>query len=90
MAPKYSIAEARARLRSIVEQVEAGGEVELTRRGKPVAVMLSLREFDRLQGKRRNFSEAYQSFLANHSLKDIGLERDFASRDKTPGRKVSL
>ena len=91
MTPKYSIAEARSRLRAIVEQVEAGGAVELTRRGKPVAVMLSRGEFDRLQGKRRDFSEAYQSFLKKHPLDQEGLEEDLApKRDSSGGRKVSL
>jgi prevent-host-death family protein len=91
MAQKYSIAEARARLRAIVDQVESGLEVELTRRGRPVAVILSCREFDRLQGRRRHFRDAYRSFLEKHPLDDISLDPDFPStRDKTAGRKVSL
>jgi len=66
-------------------------EVELTRRGQPVAVVVSCREFDRLRGKRRHFGEAYKSFLEKYSLDDIGLKSDFTStRDKTAGRKVSL
>ena len=44
MAKRYSIAEARSNLSSIVDQAEAGQEIELTRRGKPVAVVVSLRE----------------------------------------------
>ena len=66
-------------------------EVELTRRGQPVAVVLSRRELERLKGKRRHFRDAYSGFLDKYSLDDIGLEQDFAStRDKTPGRQVSL
>jgi prevent-host-death family protein len=92
VSQKYSIAEARASLPTIVEQAEAGLEVELTRRGRPVAVVVSTREFDRLRSKRRHFTDAYRNFLEKYSLKEIGLEEDFAvfTRDKTAGRKVSL
>ena len=38
---RYSIAEARAILPTLVDEVQAGNEVELTRRGKPVAVVVS-------------------------------------------------
>lgn len=91
MFHKYSIAEARSRLPAIVDQAGAGRAVELTRRGQPVAVVVSCREFDRLRGRRRHFGDAYKSFLENFSLDEIGLENDFAApRDKSAGRKVSL
>jgi len=91
MFQKYSMAEARSRLPAIVDEAEAGREVELTRRGRPVAVVVSCREFDRLRGKCRHFGDAYKSFLERFSLDEIGLEDEFATpRDKTVGRKVSL
>jgi prevent-host-death family protein len=92
MSHRYSIAEARSRLPSIVDQAEAGVEVELTRRGQPVAVLVSRREFDRLRGRRLHFGDAYREFLGKHSLEEIGIERDFAAstRDRTAGRKVLL
>ncbi len=92
MSPRYSIAEARSHLPSIVDQAEAGVEVELTRRGQPVAVLLSRREFERLQGKRVHFGDAYRKFLERHSLREIGVDENFAAstRDRTTGRKVSL
>lgn len=92
MPSRYTIAEARSRLPSIVDEAEAGVEVELTRRGRPVAVVISLREFDRLHGKRRHFADTYRKFLETHSLDEIGVEADFAvsTRDRTSGRKVSL
>ena len=92
MSRRYSIAEARSRLPSIVDEAESGVEVELTRRGKPVAVLVSRREFERLQGKRLHFSDAYRKFLERHSLDEIGVDQDFAAstRDRTTGRKVSL
>lgn len=92
MSQRYSIAEARSRLRTIVDQAEAGLEVELTRRGQPVAVVVSRREFERLRGKRLHFGDAYRKFLDEHSLEEVGVEEDFAAstRDRTTGRKVSL
>jgi len=92
MPRQYSIADARSNLPHIVDQAEAGIEVELTRRGLPVAVVVSRRTFDRLREKRGQFSEAYQRFLERFSLDEIGFDLgELAStRDKTAGRRVRL
>ena len=92
MLQRYSIAEARAHLPRIVDQAEAGIEVELTRRGRAVAVLVSRQKFDRLRGKGSHFKETYRKFLEKYSVKGIGLEDDFivSMRDKSSGRKVSL
>jgi prevent-host-death family protein len=92
MAQRYSITQARSRLPRIVDAAEAGVEIELTRRGEPVAVLVSHREFERLRGKRSHFRDAYRKFLKTHSLQEIGVDGDFAAstRDKMTGRKVSL
>jgi prevent-host-death family protein len=92
MSQRYSIAEARSRLPRIVDQAEAGVEIEFTRRGEPVAVLVSLREFDRLRGKRLHFRDAYRKFLKTHSLQEIGVDEGFpiSARDRATGRKVSL
>ena len=92
MSKRYSIAEARSNLPSIVDQAEAGQEIQLTRRGKPVAVVVSLRELERLRGERTSFGDAYRRFLRTHPLREVGVDKDaFAStRDSGTGRKVSL
>jgi prevent-host-death family protein len=92
VSKKYSIAEARSNLPTIVDQAEAGLEIELTRRGKSVAVLISPRQLQQLRGNRPRFADAYKTFLGKHSLKDIGLERKFfaSAREKGGGRKVSL
>ena len=59
---KYSIAEARSNLPKIVDQAEAGAEVELTRRGKPVAVIISHRQLEKLRSERPRFVDAYRNF----------------------------
>jgi prevent-host-death family protein len=90
MAQRYSIAQARLKLSTIVDEVEAGQGVQLTRRGKPVAVVLSVREFERLRRKRGNFGAAYEAFLQEHALNESGLERNFAAsvRDRSRGRQI--
>lgn len=91
MPKRYSIAEARSHLASIIDQAEAGQEIELTRRGAPVAVLISPRELERLRGVRTDFGEAYRRFLAQYSLRDVGLDDELAAvRDRGFGRKVSL
>jgi prevent-host-death family protein len=92
MVERYSIAEARANLPTLIDEVEAGMAVELTRRGKGVAVMISITEYQRLQSKRTTFQDSYQKFLKKHSLAEVGLEPGFARklRDRSAGRKVDL
>jgi prevent-host-death family protein len=92
MSKRYSIADARANLPSIVDEAESGQAIELTRRGKPVAVIVSLRELERLRGARPQFSDAYRKFLESHTPRDVGIDADFfrSMRDREPGRKVSL
>ena len=74
MSQKYSVAEARSHLPTLIDQAQAGQEIELTRRGKPVAVVVSCQDFERLRGNRPRFGNAYKSFLEKYSLEEIGLE----------------
>lgn len=92
MTKRFSIAEARANLPTIVDQVESGQEIELTRRGKPVAAVVSLRELARLRGGRSGFADTYRRFLQTHSLREVGLDDDVfdSARDRGHGRKVAL
>jgi prevent-host-death family protein len=91
MPKRYSIAEARSNLPSIVDQAEAGQEIELTRRGRAVAAVVSLRELERLRAGRTPFAEAYGRFRKEHPLRDVGSDDVFDStRSRDSGRKVSL
>jgi len=93
MAQRYSIAEARANLPTLVDDAEAGAAIELTRRGEVVAIMISVNEYERLRSQRIGFQEAYQQFLKKHSPADSGIDAAaFAKqvRDRSPGRKVTL
>jgi prevent-host-death family protein len=92
MAKTYSLAEARAQFPAIIDQAERGQNIQLTRRGKPVVVMMSLSEFERLKEKRPPFRETYQAFLGKFSPAKVGVEKGFARslRDRGHGRQVAF
>ena len=91
MGRRYSIAEARANLPSIVDEVEAGPPVEITRRGKPVAVVLSPNHYESLVHRHVSFSEAYRLFSDKYAIDEFGLEGEFeALRERSDGRKVEI
>ncbi len=89
---KYSVTEARANLPKIIDEVESGLEVELTRRGEPVAVVISVRDFERFKTDRSSFSAAYDGFLEKYSVDEIGVDEHFFAsiRAKDRGRTVAL
>lgn len=91
MPREFSIAEARSQLPALVHQVEKGAPVRLTRRGKPVAVLVSLREYERLGPRRADLWEAIEAFRRETDLSDIDVDEIFAGvRDPSPGREVEL
>lgn len=91
MAKQVSIAEARDTLPSLVRAVEQGHPVELTRRGKPVAVLVSNIEYQRLTSGSRDLWSAIETFRATHDLSDLDIEEVYSNiRDTSPGREVDL
>ncbi len=92
MPKRYSVAEARNQLTRILRDVEQGEPVELTRRGKAIAVLVSAKEFARLQDGKTTFWEAYTAFMKQPEHRKGLLRPDeFRNlRDRSPGRKVSL
>lgn len=93
MGKRHSIAEARSNLPKLIREAEAGQPVELTRRGEPVAVLISRQQYERLAGKRRPISEALDEFLRETDLADLAIDPDeiFGGvRDTGPGRDVDL
>jgi len=89
---RYSIAEARQNLAAVVHELERRARIELTRRGKPVAVMLSMREFERVSAPRSRFWDAYEAFRETVDLARLGIEPAVFEgvRDRSPGREVEL
>ena len=89
MSKRVSIAEARDHLPSLIRSAEHGEPVELTRRGKMVAVLVSSRDYERLKTGRPDLWEAIQKFRSEHDLSDLGVEEVFADvRDRTPCRSL--
>ncbi len=90
MEISYSIAEARDNLAAIVHGVEEASAVGLTRRGRPVAVLLSVEEYHRLLRGRKDFWSAYDEFRNGVDLERLGIGPEVFEgvRDPSPGREV--
>lgn len=92
MTNTYSVADARAHLPDILDAVESGKDIQLTRRGRAVAIVLSPERYVALQQRRADFRDAYRTFVSRYSLAEIGLEAEFfeSVRDRGSGRRVRL
>lgn len=91
MSSHYSIADARNRLPRLVHEAEEGEAVHLTRRGKPVAVVMSVAAYERLM-RRGSFLQALNDFRERLEVASLGIDPDevAGTRDRTPGREVAL
>jgi len=93
MPRQIPLAEAREHLPALIRDVEAGETVELTRRGQPVAVLLSATEYARLRhdDQEAGFFEALLDFRQRHRLDQQTPEPgEFDDlRDPTPGRPLA-
>lgn len=92
MLKSFSIAEARHDLAALVHELENKRVIELTRRGKPVAMLVSLREYERMRGAETNFWDAYTRFREREDLRALKIEPKIwkGVRDVSPGREVDL
>lgn len=89
MVKKYSIAEAKGNLDSLVQEAEKGTKVELTRGGKRVAVLVGAEDFERTSENAPDFWAAYERFRREHNLPELDINPDeiFGDvRDLSPGR----
>jgi prevent-host-death family protein len=93
MAEKsYSVAEARQNLARLIRSAERGKAIGITRRGEPVAVLLSASEYLALTEERPAFADALASVRERFGVAALGIgDGEFAGlRDETPGREVAL
>ncbi|MFZ0545724.1 MAG: type II toxin-antitoxin system Phd/YefM family antitoxin [Candidatus Promineifilaceae bacterium] len=95
MLAKFSIAEARDKFASLIRDVEETAQpIEVTRRGQPVAVILSTEQYARLSGQeqKRDFWQAYLEWRDKWQVDDWEEKGDlFADlRDPSPGRQIDL
>ncbi len=89
---EFSISEASDHLSAIVQDVEDGASVRLTRRGKPFAVLIPIHEYDRLNLKKSE-SDFWDDLMAfRQIIEEEGIEisdSDFKGlRDMSLGREA--
>jgi prevent-host-death family protein len=89
--PEVSIAQARNALTRLIHRAEDGEPVHITRRGKPVAVLVSSDEYERLESgvARRDFWQAVMDWRAQASFDWPELTSDEVDgwRDRRPPRE---
>jgi|WetSurMetagenome_2_1015567.scaffolds.fasta_scaffold1121481_2 antitoxin Phd len=92
METQVTIAEAKNRLPSIIHSVEKGSPVKLTRHGRSVAVLLSIRQYERLSREKEGYWDALQSLRNLLEGEDVQIsDADFEGlRDHPRGRDVEL
>jgi prevent-host-death family protein len=95
MQKTYSITEARNHFTDLVRKVEQSTKsVRVTRRGQPVAVILSVGEYERLlaQQPKRDFWTAYQQWRQKWNVDELDIDPDQIwedVRDRTPAPDVN-
>ncbi|SPD74300.1 conserved hypothetical protein [uncultured Desulfobacterium sp.] len=93
MEEQYTIVDAKNKLTSIIHSVERGQAVKLTRHGRPVAVLLSLKDYQRLNRKREGYCSALNSWRKNMEKEEgvVVIGEEFEGvRDNSSGREVDL
>lgn len=90
MPKRYTIAEARRILAAIVHELERQLPFELTRRGQPVTILVSLKEYQRLAAPQVGFWEAYEPFRQQVNLPQLNITPDVFEnvRDQSAGHEV--
>ena len=91
MMPRYSIAEARNHFAEIVHDLKHVSRVEVTRRGRPVAILISVEEFELLRAGNVTFTSAYEAFRNTHDLAKEEIDPGVFEglRDTSSGREMS-
>jgi antitoxin Phd len=89
---KFSIAEAKNKLPALIHQAERSGRVDLTRRGKSVAVILSLEEYNRISGQRQGLWNSISKWRAGVATwEEPWSDAEVDSwRNADPGRPVDF
>jgi len=92
VAKSFSIVEARQNFTCLIQTAERGRIVEITRRGEPIAVVLSAAQYLALVGEGPSFKAAIDAIRARLRVDQLGIsDEDFAGlRDQASGREVWL
>ena len=89
MQTKYSIKQARNQFTTLVREIQSNKyQIQVTSKGKPVAVILSIEEYERLLANqpKNDFWEAYQQYVEQWQDIPMDIEGDIweGVRDQTP------
>jgi prevent-host-death family protein len=88
-----SISEAKKRWHVLIRQIEAGEAVTITRRGKRVAVMKPVKEFERVQGMGGSWMDRLDDWRARlpDGVEGLAEAEMNALRDREPyGSRVDF
>jgi prevent-host-death family protein len=91
-ANKVSVAEARQHFARLIERAQQGKTIEITRRGEPVAVLLSASEYSAITGERPSFIDAMRQVRERLGVDELEIgDAEFEGlREESPGREISL
>jgi prevent-host-death family protein len=74
--PTLSITQAQANLAALINRAEAGEAIRITRHGKPVAVLLSTAEYNKLQRRHENLTALAARMRKEAKTQGIALFED--------------
>jgi len=91
-ATKVSVAEARQNFARLIRRAQQGKTIEITRRGEPVAVLLSAAEYSAITGERSSFIDVMRQVRERLGVDGLEIgDEDFEGlREESPGRDISL
>jgi cellobiose PTS system EIIB component len=90
---QYSIEQVQTQLNEIIQAVEQGEAIEITRQGTQVAILLSPDEYTYAKKEKSGFGAALEKFRRELVAEGIDLDPDEVFkdvRDRSPGREVNL
>ena len=88
MSKSYSIAEARHHFAALVHEVEVSDVVEITRRGESVAVLLSMRAYQKMVSPKPAFWDAYEQLRQAYDFEALDIQPEtFDVRSSESGRE---
>lgn len=84
----FTIAQARSHFPGLIHDAEKGKPVEITRRGKPVAVLVSVNAYRHMTSPRLGFWDAVSAFRSRIKVGRAGLQPEDLRglRETGPGR----
>lgn len=80
---RWQLQDAKARLSELIKSAQAEGPQEISVRGEPAAVVLSIADYEKLARPKPSFVD----FLQKSPLAGVDLDLE---RDKSPAREIEL